>query len=227
MALLRSDEMIQALIPYDEALRDRMMIGRVVREVGRFALARVDAASNTLQVHRLVQSVIRARMSEEEQEQACHEVHRVLVGARPRAGDTDDPENWPRYDQIWAHLGPSRARLCAEGETLQLLIDRVRYLWKRGELGAALAFAEELSAVWISRGRAPDDGPGLAVAAVPHGERALVDGPVRGSARDQCGGPAGPVRRTRQRSSPHSDDCRRLGSGTARTRAVRRGVGAG
>jgi len=161
MALLRSDEMIQALIPYDEALRDRMMIGRVVREVGRFALARVDAASNTLQVHRLVQSVIRARMSKAEQEQTCHEVHRVLVGARPRAGDTDDPENWPRYDQIWAHLGPSRARLCAEGETLQLLIDRVRYLWKRGELGAALAFAEELSAVWTSRGRAPDTDPDL------------------------------------------------------------------
>lgn len=161
MTLLRSDEMIQALIPYDEALRDRMMIGRIVREVGRFALARVDAASNTLQVHRLVQSVIRAQMSEAEQERACHEVHRVLVGARPRAGDTDDPENWPRYDQIWAHLAPSRARLCAEGETLQLLIDRVRYLWKRGELGAALAFAEELRAVWISHGRAPDEDPDL------------------------------------------------------------------
>jgi tetratricopeptide (TPR) repeat protein len=161
MALLRSDEMIQALIPYDEALRDRMMIGRVVREVGRFALARVDAASSTLQVHRLVQSVIRSRMSEAEQEQACHEVHRVLVGARPRAGDTDDPENWPRYDQIWAHLGPSRARLCAEGETLQLLIDRVRYLWKRGELEAALAFASELAAVWTARGRAPDTDPDL------------------------------------------------------------------
>jgi tetratricopeptide (TPR) repeat protein len=161
MALLRSDEMIQALIPHDDALRDRLMLGRVVREVGRFALARVDAASNTLQVHRLVQSVIRARMTEEERERACHEVHRVLVGARPRTGDTDDPENWPRYDQIWAHLGPSRAPLCAEGETLQLLIDRVRYLWKRGELGAALAFAEELAAAWISRGRQPDRDPDL------------------------------------------------------------------
>ncbi|NUP49949.1 MAG: tetratricopeptide repeat protein [Catenulispora sp.] len=161
MALLRSDEMIQALIPYDDALRDRMMLGRVVREVGRFALARVDAAAGSIQVHRLVQSVIRARMSAEEQERACHEVHRVLVGARPRAGDTDDPENWPRYDQIWMHLGPSRARLCGEGATLQLLIDRVRYLWKRGELGAALAFAEELAEVWEKRTHAPETDPDL------------------------------------------------------------------
>ncbi|NUR62183.1 MAG: tetratricopeptide repeat protein [Catenulispora sp.] len=160
-ALLRSDEMIQALIPYDDALRDRMMLGRVVREVGRFALARVDPAAGSIQVHRLVQSVIRARMSAEEQERACHEVHRVLVGARPRAGDTDDPENWPRYDRIWAHLGPSRARLCAEGETLQLLIDRVRYLWKRGELGAALAFAEELAEVWSARSADPGSDPDL------------------------------------------------------------------
>ena len=160
-ALLRSDEMIQALIPYDDALRDRMMLGRVIREVGRFALARVDAAAGSIQVHRLVQSVIRARMSAEEQERACHEVHRVLVGARPRSGDTDDPENWPRYDRIWPHLGPSRARLCAEGLTLQLLIDRVRYLWKRGELGAALAFAEELAEVWRARSADPESDPDL------------------------------------------------------------------
>ena len=67
-----------------------------------------------------------------------HEVHQILVGARPRQGDTDDPENWQRYDWIWPHLEPSRARDCDEEDTRQLLIDRVRYLWKRGDFQEAL-----------------------------------------------------------------------------------------
>jgi tetratricopeptide (TPR) repeat protein/MinD-like ATPase involved in chromosome partitioning or flagellar assembly len=148
MTLLRRDEMLRALIPKDDSLRDKMMLGRVIREINRFALAKVDAASNTLQVHRLVQTVIRAQLSEEDQVKACHEVHHVLVGARPDEGDTDDPFNWPRYNEIWPHLTPSRARECFEEETLQLLIDRVRYLWKRGELERALTFGRELEILW-------------------------------------------------------------------------------
>ena len=148
MTLLRRDEMLRALIPYDDTLRDKMMLGRVIREIGRFALAKVDTASNSLQVHRLVQTVVRAQLSADEQERACHEVHRVLVGARPDEGDTDDPDNWPRYNEIWPHLVPSRARDCSEEQTLQLLIDRVRYMWKRGELDRALSYGRELEGLW-------------------------------------------------------------------------------
>jgi hypothetical protein len=156
MTLLRRDEMLRVLIPKDDSLRDKMMLGRVIREINRFALAKVDAASNTLQVHRLVQTVIRAQLSDEEQDRTCHEVHRVLVGARPDEGDTDDPSNWPRYNEIWPHLTPSRARECHEEETLQLLIDRVRYLWKRGELERALSFGRELEVLWRAE-RSEDD----------------------------------------------------------------------
>ena len=67
-----------------------------------------------------------------------HEVHRILVGARPRQGGTDDPENWPRYDLIWPHLSGSEAINCDYEDTRRLLIDRVRYLWKRGEFDEAL-----------------------------------------------------------------------------------------
>ncbi len=45
-----------------------------------------------------------------------HEVHKVLVGARPRQGDTDDPENWARYDLIWPHLEPSEVWNCDDEE---------------------------------------------------------------------------------------------------------------
>ena len=148
MRLLYSDEMQQALVPYDDALREKLVLGRVIQEIGRYALAKVDQGKNTIQVHRLVQAVIRSQMTKEEQEEACHEVHRILVGARPRQGDVDDPENWSRYDTIWQHLTPSRARECKQEETRQLLTDRVRYLWKRGDFKQARELGDYLADYW-------------------------------------------------------------------------------
>jgi tetratricopeptide (TPR) repeat protein len=148
LQLLYSDEMLKVLVPLDDRLKERIVLGQIIRQITRFALARVDPGSNSFQVHRLVQAVIQGRMTEDQRDEAAHEVHRVLVGARPRQGDTDDPENWPRYDWIWPHLVPSRAEECNEEETRQLLIDRVRYLWKRGEYTEALDFGGRLAVRW-------------------------------------------------------------------------------
>ena len=113
------------------------MLGRVIRDISRFALVKVDQGSNSLQIHRLVQAVIRSQMSDEEQVEARHEVHKILAGARPRQGETDDPANWSTYDIIWPHLGPSEAEECDDPRTRQLLIDWVRYQWKHGEFESA------------------------------------------------------------------------------------------
>jgi tetratricopeptide (TPR) repeat protein len=147
--LLYSKEMIDALKPYDPALQEKLVLGRVIREIGRFALAKIDQVSNSIQVHRLVQAVIRAQLSEEEQRRARHVVHTVLSGSRPDGDEPiDDPESWPRFDVIWPHLAASEARSCTEPETRRLLIDRVRYRWKRGDLPGAFELAENLLADW-------------------------------------------------------------------------------
>jgi hypothetical protein len=152
LSLLYSDQMIGALVPYDSRLSERIILGQLIREIARYSLARVDRGSNTIQVHRLIQGALRAQMpGKDEREDAMHEVHRVLVGARPRQGDTDDPENWGRYDWIWPHLGPSEAYDCDYEDTRQLLIDRVRYLWKRGEYESALQFGQRLEDLWLER----------------------------------------------------------------------------
>jgi len=148
MTLLYSDELIRALIPYDQSLHEKVMLGRVIRDISRFALIKVDQGSNSIQIHRLVQAVIRSQLTEEEQLAACHTVHTVLVGARPSRGDTDDPGNWPRFELIWPHLEPSRAAECTEESTRQLLIDWVRYLWKQGQFEAGLQLALRLDALW-------------------------------------------------------------------------------
>ncbi|GAA3369512.1 hypothetical protein GCM10020367_12520 [Streptomyces sannanensis] len=147
--LLYSKEMIDALKPYDATLQEKLVLGRVIREIGRFALAKVDQVGNSIQVHRLVQAVIRAQLTEQEQKDARHAVHRILAGARPDADEPiDNPETWPRFATIWPHLNSSEARLCSEPETRRLMIDRVRYLWKRGDFNAAFTLGNELYDVW-------------------------------------------------------------------------------
>jgi Tetratricopeptide repeat/TIR domain/NB-ARC domain/AAA domain len=155
MTLLYSDEMIESLLPFDETLTEKVVLGKVIRDISRFALARVDRGRNSLQLHRLVQAVIRSQLTPEERIAACHEVHKILIGARPRRGDTDDPENWDRYKIIWPHLGPSRAEECEEDRTRQLLIDWVRYLWKMGEFEACLGLGQRLLGLW--QGHLGDD----------------------------------------------------------------------
>lgn len=156
MNLLYSEETILSLLPYDQALSERLMLGRIIRDISRFALVKVDQGSNSLQIHRLVQAVIRAQMTEDEQTEAQHELHKILVGARPRQGETDDPQNWATYEIIWPHLGPSRAEECNDARTRQLLIDWVRYQWKVGEYETCLNLANRLEATW-SRQLGADD----------------------------------------------------------------------
>jgi len=157
LSLIYSDEMISSLVELDPRLKERIILGQLIREIARYSLAKVDRGNNSIQVHRLIQAVIRAQLEAADTwEDTEHEVHRVLVGARPRQGDIDDPENWPRYDWIWPHLGASEAADCDEEDTRQLLIDRVRYLWKRGEFEAALAFGRRLEEKWRER-LGPDD----------------------------------------------------------------------
>ena len=155
-----------------------------------------------------------------------HEVHKVLVGARPRQGDTDDPENWARYDLIWPHLGPSEVWNCDDEETRQLLIDRVRYLWKRGDFEEALevgARARGAVAGEDRAGRRADPVPAL-----PHRQRAALPGPVPGGATSwtpqiyaQAAGGA------RRRPPVHPADRGQPRRRPARARPIPRGARAG
>jgi hypothetical protein len=156
MRLLYGEGAIKHLLQFDPALQERMLLARIIRQIGRFALAKVDQGRSSIQVHRLVQAVIRDNMSQDAQEDTQHEVHRILVGGRPPTGSTDNPENWPSYREIWPHLGPSNANTCVEEPVRELLVERVRYLWLRGEYEDAMATARRLESFWLGD-RGADD----------------------------------------------------------------------
>lgn len=149
--LLYSDAMVDELRRFAPDTTSPLMVGRAVQAIARYSLAKVDRDTHALQVHRLVQSVARTALSLEEQENAMHGVHRILARARPRHGGVDNPENWPQFNDLWRHLTPSNARFCDEPDARSLLIDRTRYLRRRGDYPSAIQLGQQLDAAWTSQ----------------------------------------------------------------------------
>jgi len=156
--LVYNQQTLEALAPFDPNLRVPGILGRVIQEISRLALAKIDLQNGEIQIHRLMQDFLRNRLTQEEYEERCHVVHRILAGARPTRGDTDDPTNWPQYAQIWPHLEPSQAADCSEDPVRNLLIDWVRFLWKSSQYKQALDLGRRLDTQW-SAVLDPDSGP--------------------------------------------------------------------
>jgi hypothetical protein len=158
LGLVYSEQMAAPLLPFDRALSEPLARGALVQQIHRLALLRLEPSraepsadeeprGGNLRVHRLLQHAVRSRMSAEELEATRHEVHQVLGALRP-AGDVDDLETWPRFRMLWPHLETSGAATCESEAVRRLFIDRVRYLWLRGDLSRALDLAEATEARW-------------------------------------------------------------------------------
>jgi tetratricopeptide (TPR) repeat protein len=154
--LLYSQAMARLLQPLDPTLSERMVIGRIVQEINRLALIKLDPGAGQMIIHMLVQEVVRERMSAEERTVARRDVHSLLVAARPDE-DVDDSATWDLYRQIWPHLEPSQAMSSTEEAVRQLYIDRVRYLWIRGDAERGRRIATDAEACWMAmQDAAPD-----------------------------------------------------------------------
>lgn len=131
--LLYSRPMTAVLETVDPDLVEPMLVGRLVREIDKLALIKLDHNSRQILIHPLVQEVVRERMSADDLAIVRREVHSVLAQSAP-SRDIDNRATWDRYRQIWPHLDPSRAVFSDEEQVRQLFIDRLRYLWLRRDL---------------------------------------------------------------------------------------------
>jgi tetratricopeptide (TPR) repeat protein len=145
--LLHSEAMAKALEPFDAELVEPMVVGRLIREIDRMALIKIDHNSRQIVVHRIVQMVVQGRMEQDYMATARQDVHRVLAGARPSRG-IDNPETWDRYRMLWPHLEPSQAVTSLDEPVRQLMIDRVRYLRRRSDLERGERTGRAIEKAW-------------------------------------------------------------------------------
>lgn len=147
--LLRSDRFVEVLLPFDRSLSDQLFHSRLIREISRYALARIDYGQGTIELHRLVQEVIRVKMTSAERAENRHHVHEILTAAHPK--DPDPPENWARYGELWPHVIPSRVLECQVEAVRMFVLDMARYLWIRGDYSGSRELTERAIEAWQPR----------------------------------------------------------------------------
>jgi tetratricopeptide (TPR) repeat protein len=130
-----------------DALNDPMKLNQAIREISRYSLAKIDHRNNTIQLHRLVQTVVKSRLTQAEKEDMRHAVHVLLAH-----GDPDDPASptgWVRYAELLPHAMTSKTIHCRKDLWVRrLLLNLVLYLLNRGDFASAENLAREALGLW-------------------------------------------------------------------------------
>lgn len=133
--------------PETAFLSDPIRRTRALRTLGRFALAHVEGNSRTVQVHRLLQSLVRARLTTADAERVRAGVDLLFTEASP--GDPELPENWPAFRGLLPHVRPAGLVGSGVPAVRRLVLDVVRYLIASGDDdGEARQLTEEAVAAW-------------------------------------------------------------------------------
>ncbi len=134
--------------PLRDTLGDPLLMSRAIRALGRYALARIDNLHRTLQVHRIIQRLIREELAYEERSEIRHEVHLLLAAADPN--DPDNFDRWSAYADLLAHAGPSAVVESQEPQVRRFVRNIARYLYVAGEYVYARSFVEGALERWTA-----------------------------------------------------------------------------
>jgi hypothetical protein len=133
----------------DAALRDPMRLSRAIRDINRYGLAKIDHRSDTLLLHRLVQMVLRNRMSPQHRAEVCHGAHLLLANLDPN--DPYATKNWPRYQEVLSHAYSSDAVGCDDSWVRQLIVNLMKFLYIWGDHHEAERLARQAYEDWSRR----------------------------------------------------------------------------
>lgn len=133
----------------DLALEDPIRLGQVIREIGRYSLARFNHRNNSLQMHRLVQAALLYRMTEEDRSTMRRGAHLLLAASDPN--DPDDVLRWERYGSLYPHVVVSEAVQSDEGWVRNLVVNEVIYLLRWGDYDSCLDLARTAHQTWTAK----------------------------------------------------------------------------
>jgi tetratricopeptide (TPR) repeat protein len=130
-------------------------LGEAIKLLRRYGLIKVLDDGQTVQVHRLVQAIVRDTLPESARGQAYAGACRLLAAANP--GRPTDPLTWDMYAQIGPHLRPARAVHTTDPATRQVVVDQATYLYEIGDFDGSRRLSEEAWTAWSGDGPADDE----------------------------------------------------------------------
>lgn len=140
--------------PLGGLLSDPIRLARAVRELGRFALVRLDGRN--IVIHRLIQALLRDDLPPDDQARYREQAHLILANGAPKL--PDDNRQWPRFAELVSHASAASTQLeRSENTSVRLFaINVMRYLYSSGDLDAARSFGERFLKEWSSNTDAKD-----------------------------------------------------------------------
>ncbi|MER5945461.1 FxSxx-COOH system tetratricopeptide repeat protein [Streptomyces sp. NPDC001904] len=149
LSLLRGGRNVEVSPELDPVLRDPVLLARATRELSKFSLVRLDHKRGTLQMHRLMQSVLATGLDPAAEVQLRHAVHQLLATAKP--GEGASPELWPAYQALLPHVQASGAVRSSDPWVRDLVLDVVFFLYYWGAHDTAMSMARQAWTVWQSQ----------------------------------------------------------------------------
>jgi tetratricopeptide (TPR) repeat protein len=144
VSLLRRGKDASITEPLRSMLGSTIPTNRTVRDLNRFGLAKVDALQR-VQVHRLVQRVLRDSLPTDLASQTLRNTQQLLATADP--GDPDENPEVSRED-MGPHLDPADMINAADVEARLVVLNHARYLYTTGDYENSLRLAERAARAW-------------------------------------------------------------------------------
>ncbi len=157
VSLLRRGKDADVSEPLRSLLGASIPMNRTVRDLNRFGLAKVDAAQR-MQVHRLVQRVLRDSLNDELARATLHNAQNLLAAADP--GDPDEhPAELSRQREMGPHVGPANMIHADNMAARQAVLNYARFLYITGDYENSRRLAEEAVRAWTPDTSHPRLGP--------------------------------------------------------------------
>ncbi|MEU3019468.1 MULTISPECIES: FxSxx-COOH system tetratricopeptide repeat protein [unclassified Nocardiopsis] len=127
---------------------DPIRLSKAIGQLGRYALVRLDQANRTIQVHRLIQALLREELDEATQESIRVEVWSLLSAAAPKT--FTDPASQARYLELLSHMRPAGVAESERPEVRRFALDMLTFLYVSGNYETAGRYAENFIEKWTA-----------------------------------------------------------------------------
>ncbi|MET7481923.1 FxSxx-COOH system tetratricopeptide repeat protein [Streptomyces sp. NPDC005538] len=148
LSMLRKGRGIDITPDVDPILSDAIQLSRAIRSLTQFSLVKLDLRSDTLQMHRLLQTVLLAKLGPEERERAQNAAHQLLSAAKP--GHYASSQEWPAYQALLPHALSSQSATSTDTYVRELVYDTVLFLYYWGDHQGAADFAGQAYSAWLA-----------------------------------------------------------------------------
>jgi tetratricopeptide (TPR) repeat protein len=132
--------------PLGRLLEQEDQLDGAIELLSRYGLvSRIDSGQR-VQVHRLVQLIVRDSLGRQDLDRAYANARSLLVAANP--GNPNDSINWEMFAQIGPHIRPAGMVGNRESAVRRVVLDHARYLHVIGDFEACRRLSEDARASW-------------------------------------------------------------------------------